>query len=158
MIKIRLGLYNLFSMNAHVIGLYRVMHFLHTRVPRSGFLVQAIRHFMRIYSSCDISPKAVIGMNFKMPHPLCVVIGDGVVVGDDVKIWQQVTLGSHGKKGHEMSYPVIENGARIYVGSTIIGGVTVGENALIGAHSLVLADVPAGKTAVGSPAKVLGAS
>lgn len=144
----------LFGMDAHVIALYRLMRYLHINVPFSGIVVTALRHFMRAYSSCDISPKAKIGRKLKLTHPLCVVIGDGVIIGDNVKIWQQVTLGSHGKAGQSMA-PVINDGVKIYVGSTIIGGVTVGCNATIGAHSLVLADIPAGKTAVGSPAKII---
>lgn len=145
----------LFGMDVHVIALYRIMRYLHLNVPYSGIIVTALRHFMRAYSSCDISPKAVVGRNLMLTHPLCVVIGEGVVIGDNVKIWQQVTLGSHGKAGQGMSYPVIKDSVKIFVGSTVIGGVTVGCNATIGAHSLVLTDVPAGKTAVGSPAKLI---
>lgn len=108
---------------------------------------------MRIYAGSEISHKAVIGRNLKLPHPLGIVIGEGVVIGDNVKLWQRVTIGSHGRKGEGMAYPVIGDHVRVFVGSTIIGGVKVGNHSTIGAHSLVLSDVEPGKTVAGSPAK-----
>lgn len=105
--------------------------------------------------SCDISYKSIIGKNFQMPHPIGIVIGDRVVIKDNVKIFQQVTLGSHGKKGKGFKYPVIENGVKIFAGAKIIGGVTIGENAIIGANALVNIDVPANATAVGIPCKII---
>ena len=91
----------------------------------------------------------------KLPHPIGIVIGDGVVVKDDVMIFQHVTLGSHGKNKKEMQYPTVESGVIIYPGVKIIGGVTIGENAIIGANSVVNIDVPANSTAVGVPCKIL---
>ena len=110
---------------------------------------------MLIYSGCDISPKAVIGKNISLPHPLGIVIGEKVTIGDNVKIWQHVTLGSTGKRDKEFTYPVIGNNVRIFTGATIIGNVKIGDHATIGAHALVLTDVPKGATAIGSPAKLL---
>jgi serine O-acetyltransferase len=105
--------------------------------------------------NCDISYKAIIGKNMKMPHPIGIVIGDGVVIKDNVMVFQQVTFGSHGKKGKEMQYPTIESGVKIYSGAKIIGGVTIGENAVIGANSVVNQDIPAGAVAVGIPCKII---
>lgn len=104
---------------------------------------------------CDISYNAVIGKNLRLPHPIGIVIGEGVVIKDNVMIFQQVTFGSHGKKGLENKYPVIENGVKIFAGAKIIGGITIGENAIIGANSVVLDDVPANSTVVGIPAKII---
>lgn len=105
--------------------------------------------------NCHISFKADIGNNVKFNHPIGVVIGDGVIVKDNVRIWQHVTLGSHGKKGQELQYPVINSGVKVYAGATVIGGVQLGENSMVGANSVVNIDVPANAIAVGIPAKVL---
>lgn len=110
---------------------------------------------MVVKRNCDISYNARIGKNLKMPHPIGIVIGDGVVIKDNVMIFQQVTFGSHGKKGEKMKYPVIESGVKIYAGAKIIGGITIGENAIIGANSVVNIDIPANTTAVGIPCKIL---
>lgn len=147
----------LFGMQYHVIGLYRLSRYFRLKVPIVGGLLSVItRHVLRVYSSCDISPLAVIEKDVSFMHPTGVVIGDGVTVRSGAKIWQQVTLGSHGKKDEEMCYPTIGNNVKIYAKSSIIGGVLIGENAIVGAHSLVLCDVPSGRTATGVPAKVLG--
>lgn len=105
--------------------------------------------------SCDFSYNAKIGLNLGLPHPIGVVIGDSVIIKDNVKIFQHVTLGSHGRKGEAPGYPTIESGVVIYAGSTIIGGITIGENAVIGANTLVNIDVPANSIAVGNPCKIL---
>ncbi|MBE7175512.1 MAG: hypothetical protein INR69_03865 [Mucilaginibacter polytrichastri] len=84
-----------------------------------------------------------------------VVIGEQVIVGDDVMIWQHVTLGSHGKPGQTFQYPVIGDKVKIFTGSTIIGDVKIGENAIVGAASVVLRNVPAEARVAGIPAKEL---
>lgn len=145
-----------FGMQYHIIGLYRISRYLHFRVPYLGVcLAQVVKHFMRIYSSCDISPLAIIEKKVTFPHPNGIVIGEGVVIKEGAKIWQQVTIGSHGKPGQPMAYPIIGKNVRIYAKASIIGGVEIGDSAVIGAHSLVLCNVPAGKTAAGVPARVL---
>lgn len=105
--------------------------------------------------SCDISYNAHIGKRLKMPHPIGIVIGDGVVIKDDVMVFQQVTFGSHGKKEKNLEYPTIESGVKIYAGAKIIGGVTIGENAVIGANAVVNIDVPSNSIAVGIPCKII---
>ena len=106
--------------------------------------------------SCDISYNAYIGKRLRMPHPIGIVIGEGSVIKDDVMIFQQVTLGSHGKKGSlTKQYPVIETGVKIFTGAKIIGGVTIGENSIIGANAVVNIDVPSNSVAVGIPCKII---
>jgi serine O-acetyltransferase len=114
-----------------------------------------LRARMIVKRGCDISYRAQIGVNLKLPHPLGIVIGDGVVVKDNVQIFQNVTLGSHGRKGDALEYPIIESGAKIYAGAKIIGGVTIGANAIIGANAVVNIDVPPSTTAVGIPCRII---
>lgn len=143
-----------FDSGVHLLVLFRLMHTLHYKMPFCGrFSAHLVRQVIRFYTSCDISPRASIGSGCYFPHPLGIVIGDGVVIMDNVGIWQRVTLGSHGKKG-ALAYPRIESGACIYESSSVLGGVTIGGNAVVGAHSLVLSDVPSGKIAIGVPAKI----
>lgn len=116
----------------------------------------ALRYKYRLITkrNCDISYNAYLGKKLRLPHPLGIVIGDGVIIKDDVVIFQQVTLGSHGKTGRDLQYPVIENNVKIYAGAKIIGGITVGENSVIGANSLINKDVPVNSIAYGSPCQI----
>ncbi len=103
-------------------------------------------------TGCYLSPKAKIGKGLRLPHATGIVIGDGVEIGNFVTIYQHVTLG---RKGTGDSYPKIGNNVKIYAGACIIGGITVGDNAIIGANSVVTKDVEANTTVAGVPAKVL---
>lgn len=146
----------LLSMQFHVLVLYRLSHYFYTRVPLIGKLLAEItRHILRAYSSCDISPIAVIGEGVKFPHPTGIVIGNGVKIGAGALIFQQVTIGSHAKADKGFEYPVLGEAVCIYAKSSIVGNVKIGDYAVIGAHSLVLCDVPKGKTALGVPARIL---
>jgi len=104
--------------------------------------------------SCYFSYSAIIGKKLKLPHPIGIVIGEGTIIKDNVTIFQQVTLGSHGKKSKKREYPIIENGVKIYAGAKILGNITIGENSIIGANSVVLENIPANSIAVGIPAKI----
>tara|TARA_B110001469_G_C9641891_1_gene322994 strand:+ start:435 stop:725 length:291 start_codon:yes stop_codon:yes gene_type:complete len=92
----------------------------------------------------------------KFPHPIGIVIGEGVLIGDRVKIWHHVTIGSHGKEGVDKAYPVIGNDVKIYVNSSVLGGVKVGNEVIVGAHSLVMKNVPNRKIVAGVPAVEIG--
>jgi len=104
--------------------------------------------------SCDIAYTARIGKDVRFGHPLGIVVGNGSIIEDHVRIWQNVTLGSHGRGG-EKKYPTIREGARIYAGAVIVGGVTVGKNAVVAANSVVNIDVPDGCVAAGVPCKII---
>lgn len=102
----------------------------------------------------DIHPGASIGSGVFIDHATGVVIGETAVVGDDVSILQNVTLGGTGKECGDR-HPKIGSGVLLAAGVKVLGNVLVGENAKIGAGAVVLGPVPAGTTAVGVPARVI---
>lgn len=104
--------------------------------------------------SMDIHPGAVIGSGVFIDHATGVVIGETTVVGDDVSILQDVTLGGTGKQSGDR-HPKIGSGVLLAAGAKVLGNVVVGEGARVGAGSVVLGPVPAGTTAVGIPARVV---
>ncbi|KAL1537239.1 Diamine acetyltransferase 1 [Salvia divinorum] len=103
----------------------------------------------------DIHPGAAIGSGIMMDHATGVVIGETAVVGDGVTILHGVTLGGTGKDGGDR-HPKIGDGVMIGAGAKILGNIVVGPNAKIGAGAVVLKEVPAGATAVGNPARLVG--
>lgn len=105
---------------------------------------------------CYISNRSVIGKNFKLKHANGVIIGEGVKIGDNVKIYQQVTLG--GKEVGDLeknNYPTVGNNVIIYAGAKIVGHISIGDNAVIGANSVVITDVEPNTVYGGIPAKRL---
>ena len=118
------------------------------------FLARLVNHISRMLTGIDIHPGATIGRNFFIDHGF-VVIGETATIGDDVTIYQQVTLGgtnpADGVAGKR--HPTIEDGVIIGSGAQVLGPITVGARARIGANSVVTKDVPPGATMVGIPAR-----
>lgn len=118
------------------------------------FLARLVNHLARMLTAIDIHPGAVIGRNFFIDHGF-VVIGETAEIGDDVTIYQHVTLG--GTSPHDgiggKRHPTIEDGAVLGSGAQILGPVTVGKRARVGANSVVTRDVPEGATMIGIPAR-----
>ncbi|MBN2070145.1 MAG: serine O-acetyltransferase [Candidatus Krumholzibacteriota bacterium] len=138
-------------------GLHAVFHHRLTNfLWRKGMLFPArfISHFSRLITGIEIHPGARIGKRLFIDHGAGVVIGETAEIGDDVVIYQGVTLGgvslSRGKR-----HPTIESGVVIGAGAKILGPVVIGENARIGAGSVVVKGVPGNCVAVGVPAKVI---
>lgn len=133
-------------------GFHRLAHWLFR--GELYFLARLVNHLSRMLTAIDIHPGARIGRNFFIDHGF-VVIGETAVIGDDVTIYQQVTLG--GTNPHEgvpgKRHPTIEDGVVIGSGAQVLGPVTVGARARIGANSVVTKDVPEGATMVGIPAR-----
>lgn len=106
----------------------------------------------RFFFSCDIPCTVTIGRKLSLPHfGLGVVIHPCTIIGDNVKIYQQVTIGARGNEWH----PIIGNGVLIGAGARILGSVHIGNEVKVGANSVVLSDIPDGVTAVGVPAKII---
>jgi serine O-acetyltransferase len=118
------------------------------------FLARLVNHWSRMLTAIDIHPGAKIGKNFFIDHGF-VVIGETAEIGDDVTIYQQVTLGgtnpTNGLAGKR--HPTLENGSIIGSGAQVLGPIIVGARARIGANSVVTKDVPPGATMVGIPAR-----
>ncbi len=111
-----------------------------------------------LLTGAEIDPGADIGPGCRIWHTAGVTIGRGVKIGRDVWILHNVTLGGRGASPFdpgEEGYPRIGDGAILYTGVTVLGNVEIGPGAVIGAHSLVLDDVPAGSLAYGIPARVV---
>ncbi len=131
---------------------HRLAHGLYKRGLR--FLPRFISAISKFLTVIDIHPSATFGRRVFIDHGTGVVIGETAIIGDDVIIYQQVTLGgvstTKGKR-----HPTLENGVVIGAGAKVLGNITIGENSKVGANSVVVKDVPADSTAVGIPARVL---
>lgn len=134
------------------LGFHRLAHWLFR--GELFFLARFVNHFSRLLTAIDIHPGARIGANFFIDHGF-VVIGETAVIGDDVTIYQQVTLGgtnpTNGIAGKR--HPTLEDGVIVGSGAQVLGPITVGARARIGANSVVTKDVSPGATMVGIPAR-----
>jgi serine O-acetyltransferase len=134
------------------VGFHRVAHWLFK--GELYFLARLVNHLSRMLTAIDIHPGAEIGRNLFIDHGFT-VIGETAQIGDDVTIYQQVTLGgtnpTNGVGGKR--HPTLNDGAIIGSGAAVLGPITVGARARIGANSVVTRDVPPGATMVGIPAR-----
>lgn len=142
----------LFSPGLHAIRLHRIAHRLYGK--RMYFFARMINHISKIFTGADIHPGAVIGRGFFIDHATGVVIGETSEIGDDVSVYQGVTLGGV-STGKDKRHPTIGNNVVIGAGAAILGPVKVGDNVKIGAGSVVVKDVPPNSTVVGIPAKIV---
>lgn len=131
---------------------YRISHYLHTKNLK--LIARMISAFSRWVTGVEIHPGAVIGKCFFIDHGMGIVIGETAVIGNDVRIFHGVTLGGRGDERGKR-HPTIEDGVLLSAHVQVIGNVTVGKNAKIGASAVVLEDIPEGVTAVGIPAKIV---
>lgn len=136
----------------HALVLYRIAHYLHVRGFR--LIARMISALGRFFTGIEIHPGAKIGYGVFIDHGTGVVIGETTEIGNNVTIYQGATLGGTGKdKGKR--HPTVESGVMISAGAKVLGPITIGKNAKIGAGSVVLKDVPANATVVGVPGVVV---
>ena len=142
----------LFSQGVHAVIIYRVSN----RFWKKGKISTArmLNYFARFLTGADIHPGAQIGKGFFIDHATGVVIGETSIIGENVSIFQGVTLGgvstSRGKR-----HPTIGDNVVVGANATILGNITIGNNVKIGAGSVVVKDVPPDSTVVGIPGKVV---
>ncbi len=109
----------------------------------------------RRITGIEIHPAATLGRRILMDHGMGIVIGETAIVGDDVTLFHSVTLGGTTNNRDAKRHPTVGDGVTIGTGTTVLGDVTIGDYAKIGANSVVLKDIPAHTTAVGTPAVVV---
>ena len=136
----------------HAIIYHRFAHWLYCRKLR--FLARAVSQWSRFWTGIEIHPGARIGRRFVIDHGMGIVIGETAEVGNDVLLYQGVTLGGTGKDQGKR-HPTIGNNVLIGSGAKVLGPFTVGDHARIAANAVVLTEVPPAATAVGVPARVV---
>ncbi len=135
----------------HALIAYRFAHRLYKwSIP---LIPRMISYLTRIITGIEIHPAAKIGRRFFIDHGEGVVIGETTIVGDDVLIYQQVTLGGTGKESGKR-HPTLGNNVIVGAGAKVLGNITIGDNVRIGAGSVVIEDVPPHSTVVGVPGRI----
>jgi len=141
----------------HAMIWHRIAHWLWAN--RLYILARLVGHFGRWITGIEIHPAAQIGRRFVIDHGMGVVIGETAEIGDDVTIYHGVTLGGIAPsvdsaiQKQTKRHPTVLDGAIIGSGAQVLGPITIGRNARVGANAVVVKDVPGGVTVVGIPAK-----
>ena len=152
----RLGVIFLYP-SFHVMFFYKIGNILWRYNLK--FFARLIMHFARIFTGIEIHPAAKIGSNFFMDHGLGIVIGETTEIGENVTIYQGVTLGGimpsveSDLQRNQKRHPTVGNNVIIGSGAQILGAINIGDDARIGANSVVSRDVPANVTVAGVPAR-----
>ncbi len=131
---------------------HRIAHFLFRH--RLYFLARLISQVTRFFTGIEIHPGATIGKRFFIDHGMGVVIGETTIVGDDVTLYQGVTLGGTGK-AREARHPILENGVIVGAGAKVLGNIRIASGSKIGAGAIVIKDTTEGSTSVGTPARMI---
>ena len=140
---------------------HRIAYFL--SVAKFDLIARMISQFSRFVTGIEIHPKPKIGKNLFIDHGMGVVIGETSEIGNNVTIYHGVTLGGispsidSDKQRDVKRHPTLKNNVVIGSGAQILGPISIGENAKVGANSVVIKDVPANAVMVGIPAKNVGA-
>lgn len=136
----------------HALLVYRIAHWFYQR--KLFLLARIISQVARFFTGIEIHPGAKIGKGLFIDHGMGVVIGETTEIGDNVTIYQGVTLGGTGKEKGKR-HPTIGNNVIIAAGAKVLGSITVGDNAKIGAGAVVIRPVPPNSTVVGVPGRVV---
>lgn len=136
----------------HALLLHRIAHKLwKMKLP---VIPRLISTFSRFLTGIDIHPGAQIGRRFFIDHGMGVVIGETAIIGDDVLLYQGVTLGGTSSK-KEKRHPTLGRGVVVGANATVLGNITLGNYAKVGAGSVVVNDVPEHATVVGIPGRIV---
>jgi serine O-acetyltransferase len=136
----------------HARVLHRVAHFLWRNHLK--LVAHLVSYIARIFTGIEIHPAVKIGKRFFIDHGTGVVIGETAEIGDDVTLYQAVTLGGLSLSA-DKRHPTLKNGVIVGAGAQILGPITIGAHARVGANAVVLHDVPDDTTAVGVPARLV---
>jgi serine O-acetyltransferase len=136
----------------HAVWAHHIHHWLWCR--KWKFLARWMSQGTRFWTGVEIHPGARIGRRVFIDHGMGVVIGETAIVGDDVTLYQGVTLGGTGKEEGKR-HPTLRNGVFVGNNANILGNITIGENSRVGAGSVVVRDVPPDSTVVGVPAHIV---
>lgn len=136
----------------HAIWSHRIAHAFYKR--KLFFIARVISQVSRFFTGIEIHPGAKIGKRFFIDHGMGVVIGETCEIGNNVTIYQGVTLGGTGKEKGKR-HPTVKDNALVATGAKVLGSITIGENSKVGGGSVVLRDVPDNSTVVGIPGRVV---
>ena len=139
----------------HAVLLHRVSSWFYRR--KRYVIARVISHIGRILTGIEIHPGARIGQRLFIDHGFGVVIGETAEVGDDVLLYQGVTLGGTGNERGKR-HPTVGNRVVVGTGASVLGNITLGDDSKVGAGAVVVHSVPAGATVVGIPGKVVKSS
>jgi len=135
----------------HALVAYRISHLLYKM--KIFFFARMLSQLSRFFTGIEIHPGAKIGKNLFIDHGMGVVIGETAILGDNVTIYQGVTLGGTGKEKGKR-HPTIGNNVVIGTGAKVLGNITIGDNSYIGANAVVVRDIPPNSTVVGVPGRI----
>lgn len=135
----------------HSVVMHKFTHLLYLlRIP---FLPRFLSEMMRFFTGIEIHPGARIGRGLFIDHGNGVIIGETAIIGDNVLLYQGVTLGGTGKEKGKR-HPTIGNNVVIGAGAKVLGNITAGDNSYIGANAVVVKNVPPNSTIVGVPGRI----
>lgn len=134
----------------HAVWLYRLAHLLWARDNKLA--ARLVSHVARLLTGVEIHPGATVGDRLFIDHGMGTVVGETAEIGDDVLMYHGVTLGGKSMR-RKKRHPTLRDGVTIGAGATLVGPITIGENATVGAGAVVVDDVPPDTTVVGNPAE-----
>jgi serine O-acetyltransferase len=136
----------------HAVWAHHLSHWLWLHNMR--FLARFVSQVARVFTGIEIHPGAELGRRLFIDHGMGTVIGETAIIGDDVTLYQGVTLGGTGKEKGKR-HPTLGNNISVGSGAKLLGNITIGDNCRVGAGSVVLRNVPANSTIVGVPGHIV---